>query len=148
MDLNLNEAFPIKVMILNSKCEPKMGRTGDAAFDLRAAADVKIPVGGKAIIPLGVAFKMPSDYCGILTHRSSLAFKHDCTISYGLIDSSFDSEVKCCVFNHGYKPVTFLEGTRIAQIRFTKLNFVHLQPYIWKPGGKEGFGSSGGYRNE
>ena len=120
-----------------------MMQTGDAAYDLSAAENFDVFPNSSHIVPLGVAFKIPSDMVGILTHRSSLAFKRDCTVSYGVIDSSFDSEVFAKVFNHGLAIQKFQFGERIAQIRFTLVQNTSLYPDNWEDGGKEGFGSSG-----
>lgn len=137
----------IKTKVLKKICKPVMGRTGDAAFDLKAAKNFSVYPGGTAIVPLGVAFRIPSTMCGILTHRSSLAFQFGCTASHGLIDSSFNSEVKACIINHSEHPVCFKAGDRICQIRFVDSPMVSLVEDNFNPDGKEGFGSSGGYAN-
>jgi dUTP pyrophosphatase len=137
------EITKIGVLVLDKECAPKMMQTGDAAYDLRAGENFWVKPGVPAKVPLGVAFKMPPGFCGIITHRSSLAFKHSCTCSYGLIDSSYDREVYALIFNHGTCAKFFEKGERICQIRFTKHELVELEETTYEYIGKHGLGSSG-----
>lgn len=120
----------------------------DAAFDLRAAEDIFIYPEDSKEVSLGVAFLIPPDLCGVLSHRSSLAFHKKAHISYGLIDASFDGEVKAFVFNTGSEPLRIRKHQRIAQIRFVQTSLTSLVEGEWEPKGKEGFGSSGAGRNQ
>ena len=125
-------------------CEPQRMSNGDAGYDLRAAEDVSIGPGGRKAIPLGVAFQIPKGTYGMLTHRSSLAFKKGCTLSLGIIDSNFTGEVKAFVFNHDqYFRKHIKKGERIAQIIFIDYNVVTMNEVESLPEGKGGFGSSG-----
>ncbi len=137
----------IKYKLIDVRCEPVRSEAGAAAYDLRAYHPHFIYPESSKIIELGVCFMIPIGYCGILTHRSSMAFKKDSVMSYGLIDSSFCSEVKALFFNHGTSCVRIEAGDRIAQIRFTKVDPVTLTEGAWRVGDednfKEGFGSSG-----
>ena len=141
----MNGYNDIKVQVLDEQCIPKVGKYGDAGTDLRCAEHTYIPPLAKKIVGVGVAFGLNRDMCGIVTHRSSLAFKFGCTVSYGLIDSSFTGEVKICIFNHSHKGVYFKKGTRVAQIRFAEVPLTRFKKVDNLVAGKEGFGSSGGY---
>lgn len=133
--------------VLDDKCTPTLaGGAGDAAYDLACREDFSVFPGCSVKVPLGVAFKLTHDWKGILTHRSSMAFKFDCILSLGVIDSSFNSEVQAKVFNLGKVPQHFKAGDRIAQIMFEKRDRVILQRKQFDSTGKEGLGSSGGYQ--
>jgi len=120
-----------------------MMTVGDACYDLKSAENFYVEPGESHIVPLGVAFQIPNHLVGIITHRSSLAFKRDCICSYGVIDSSFDDDVFAKIFNLGEETQFFEFGERIVQIKFEHVEPVSLFESEWITGGKEGFGSSG-----
>ena len=132
----------IKCNVLNEWCQPEQ-KKGDAALDLKSSKELIIYPGEAFKVPLGVSFKIPGTMCGILTHRSSLAFKEDSMASYGLIDSSFDSEVHAKIFNLGPRKLHILKGERICQIRFTRVYDYEIQYEEFVSTGKDGLGSSG-----
>lgn len=127
------------------ECRPKVLHAGDAAFDLSAAIDFEAVNGYPVKVPLGVQFKIPTGHFGILTHRSSLAFKFNCTCSLGIIDSSFNGQVHALIFNHGRANQFFKKGDRICQIIFMPIGQYYMANAQFDETGKKGFGSSGGY---
>ena len=52
----------MKTIVLNENCKPEMMRHGDSGYDLKAAAEVYLPPGGQAVVPLGVCFDIPYGY--------------------------------------------------------------------------------------
>ena len=124
--------------------DPQRMSSGDIGYDLRAAHKERMSIGESCKIALGVSFDIPEGYYAELTHRSSLAFKKQCIISLGIIDSNFKGEVHAYVFNlsNGFRWID--EGERIAQIIFKKKNdtTVRLVESL-ESDGKKGFGSSG-----
>lgn len=133
-------------VLLNKNCKPQRLGNNDAGFDLRAAKAVTIYPGENKIVPLGVRVQISEGTFGLLTHRSSLAFKFGCIISTGIIDSSFTGEIKALVFNisEEERPVVIEEGDRIAQLIMVDYNpYVRLNQVEVLEDGKEGFGSSG-----
>lgn len=133
-----------KYKVLTKGCTPERMRIEDAGYDLRAAKDIVVYAGDSAIIPLGVAVKIPDGMYGMLTHRSSLAFKKDCTLSLGIIDSNFVQEIKAKVFNHHYgNELRIKKGDRIAQLILHKYQSLEMEEVEDLGIGKGGFGSSG-----
>lgn len=136
----------VKTKVVEEGCTPTVPNKGDAGMDLKAAHDFTAYPGYPTKVSLGVAFKIPEGYFGMLTHRSSLAFRYDCTCSLGIIDSSFDGTVHALIFNNGLLPRSFKKGDRICQIIFQSHMPVHESELSdFEEEGKEGFGSSGGY---
>jgi len=135
----------LKYKVLSEYSSPVVPNVNDAGIDLKASTNVVVPSKGSAVVPLGIAFDIPQGFFGLLTHRSSLAFNGDCILSLGIIDSSFNGEVKAKVFNMGEEARYISVGERVAQIVIIKYaDFMQLKEV--KEGledGKEGFGSSG-----
>lgn len=134
--------------LLNSKCEPVRILDGDAGFDLCSSISCKIYPNESRVIPLGVAFELPIGSFGLLTHRSSMAFKSNCILSLGIIDHSFMKEVKACVFNlHDHRYVEVEEGQRIAQLILINYHLdstlTQVEKFTNEKQSKTGFGSSG-----
>ena len=133
-------------VLLDEECKPMRVSNQDAGFDLRSSIDVKIYPGEHKVVPLGVAISIPEGMFGLLTHRSSLAFKHGCIISTGIIDSSFTSEIKALVINLAEEevPLVISKGDRIAQLILIDHNpYIRLNQVKSIEVGKEGFGSTG-----
>ena len=97
---------------------PTRGTSSSAGLDLYAIEDTIIYPGDNAVIPTGIAIEIPNGWFGLLTHRSSLAFKVDTIASLGIIDSDYRGEIKGKVFNLGKLPVSIKKGSRFAQIVF------------------------------
>lgn len=133
----------IDYKVITEGCDPQRMDDGDIGYDLRASDRARLNVGESQVVPLGVAFYIPSGYYGELTHRSSLAFKKDMICSLGIIDSNFRGEVMAKIFNlsGGYQWID--KGERICQIIFKKKIDTDMYFRINLPDGKEGFGSSG-----
>lgn len=132
----------MRIKVHNKDLLPTQGGEGDAGYDLRATEEVALSPGGSTIVGTGVHFEIPKGYYGLLTHRSSLAFKNGCILSLGIIDSNFTGEVKCLVFNLGQKELYLDKGERFAQIVFNKYYTDTMEVVEELKDGKEGFGSS------
>lgn len=133
----------MRIKVYDKDLIPSQGGEGDAGYDLRAADELVLGPGESGIVGTGVHFGIPKGYYGLLTHRSSLAFKHGCILSLGIIDSNFTGEVKCLVFNLGQKELYLKEGERFAQIIFNRYYTDKMEIVEELEDGKDGFGSSG-----
>ena len=129
--------------------QPEPAHTGDAGLDLRAAADVEVGPGERAMVPTGLAVAIPDGSAGLVLPRSGLASRKGLTLSNapGLIDSGYRGEVICAVVNlDRSEPVTIARGDRIAQLVIVELPEVRpawvdeLPP---STRGQGGFGSTG-----
>ena len=112
-------------MMLKTVCNSSDGGRGqlptrshgsDAGLDLRSSEEVAISPGCPEVVDLGVAVQIPQGHYGMLTHRSSLAFKKNCIISTGIIDSNYTGTIKCLVVNVGTDLEYIDAGERIAQL--------------------------------
>jgi dUTP pyrophosphatase len=117
-------------------------------MDLRAAEDVLIPPGKRAMVGTGIKMAIPSGYEGQVRPRSGLAAKHGVTLlnSPGTVDSDYRGEVRVIMINLGEEIFEVKRGDRIAQIVFAPC--VRLEtaeaaslPETARDGG--GFGSTG-----
>ena len=138
----------IDIQLLNDKAKvPTRSTTGAAAFDLYATEDILIIPGTSEVVPTGIAMKIPEGWFGLLTHRSSMAFRGDCIASLGVIDADYRGEVKVKMFNLGAEGIYIKVGDRVGQIAFiesyqgTSLNVVEQLPNTTR--GTLGFGSTG-----
>lgn len=99
---------------------PRYQSTGAAGMDLHAAieASVTVPPLGRARVPTGLAFAIPSHFEGQVRPRSGLAARSGITVlnAPGTIDSDFRGEVQVLLVNLSDVPVTIEPLERIAQM--------------------------------
>jgi len=89
----------------------------DSGFDLYSTEDVEIDAFGRALIPTGLSFDIPSGYEIQVRSKSGLAINQGLMVlnSPGTIDAGFISEVKVIVFNTNKEPFTITKGMKVAQ---------------------------------
>jgi dUTP pyrophosphatase len=128
---------------------PVAQHAGDAGLDLRAAVDVVVDPGDRAMVPTGVAVAVPERHAGLVLPRSGLASRHGLTLANapGLIDAGYRGEIICAVVNlDRTEPVKIAVGDRIAQLVIVAVPSVEptwageLPP---STRGDGGFGSTG-----
>jgi len=98
---------------------PSAQHPGDAGLDLRAAIDLDVAPGERAMVPTGVAVAIPEGHAGLVLPRSGLASKVGLTLanSPGLVDAGYRGEIVCAVVNLDREmPVRIAKGDRIAQL--------------------------------
>ena len=98
---------------------PERAHPGDAGLDLRAAVDVEVAPGARALVPTGLAVAIPEGHAGFVLPRSGLASKVGLTLANapGLIDAGYRGEIVCAVVNlDRAAPVRIVRGDRIAQL--------------------------------
>ena len=138
----------IRYKLFNEGTAPKRMSLGDIGYDLCANKAHRFDRGEDAKIPLGVGFHIPEGYYAELTHRSSLAFKKGMICSLGILDSSYRSEYQAYIFNISGTWQKIERGDRICQVIFKKKVETVMLMTDDIGEGKEGFGSSGGYKND
>ncbi len=127
---------------------PTLGNAGDAGYDLRAAIDIVLEPGDRALVPTGVRIAIPNGYVGLVHPRSGLAVKNGITVlnAPGTIDSGYRGEIMVPLINHSREPFSISRGDRIAQIIFQAYEQVRFIAVAELPGsqrGSQGFGSTG-----
>ena len=127
---------------------PSYMTVGAAGADVVAALDVEISVGGRALVPTGLALEIPSGYEVQVRPRSGLAFKHGVTVlnAPGTIDSDYRGELRVILVNLGSEPFVIARGDRIAQLvvaPVVQAAFRPLEAVGATERGTGGFGSTG-----
>jgi dUTP pyrophosphatase len=128
---------------------PSYAHAGDAGLDLRAAKDVELKPGSRALVPTGVAIALPPGYAGLVLPRSGRALKEGLGLanSPGLIDSGYRGELKVVLVNLDFDtPIHVSRGDKIAQLVVQKVEHAVVEVSEELSGserGPGGFGSSG-----
>ena len=128
---------------------PAYAHPGDAGADLRAAADVVLPPGGRATVGTGIAIAVPDGYAAFVHPRSGLAARHGITLvnAPGTVDAGYRGEVRVVLLNTDpSEPFTVHRGDRIAQLvvqPVTRVRFLDAAELPPTPRGEGGFGSTG-----
>jgi len=128
---------------------PAYAHPGDAGADLRAATDVTLPPGGRAVIGTGVAVAVPEGYAAFVHPRSGLAARNGITVvnAPGTIDAGYRGEIKVILLNTDpAEPFTITRGDRIAQLVVQPVvhaRFLEAAELPDTPRGDGGFGSTG-----
>ena len=134
----------IEIKVLNNHCTPS--QKGDW-IDLRSGKSFTLRCGDFAIIPLGVAMRIPHGYEAIIVPRSSLFKNHGIiqTNSIGVIDEAYSGdkdEWGLPVF--ATRDTIITEGERICQFRLLKHQpCIKFKPVIHLGKSRGGFGSTG-----
>jgi dUTP pyrophosphatase len=128
---------------------PDYAHPGDAGADLRAAADVVLPPGGRATVGTGLAVAVPDGYAAFVHPRSGLASRHGITVvnAPGTVDAGYRGEIRVVLLNTDpTEPFTVRRGDRIAQLvvqPVTRVRFLDVAELPPTPRGEGGFGSTG-----
>ena len=128
---------------------PEPAHPGDAGLDLRAAADVEVAPGARAMVPTGLAVAIPEGHAGLVLPRSGLASRHGLTLANapGLIDSGYRGPLVCAVVNLDRSSAVLIRrGDRIAQLVIVALPQVRpivVEQLPPSERGVDGFGSTG-----
>lgn len=127
--MSLPLSIPIKVLREGIQL-PSYAHEGDAGLDLRAAEEIVLAPGERAIVHCGFSLAIPEGYAGFVLPRSGLATKHGITVpnSPGLIDSGYRGEMMVSLVNLDPEMEFLIEhGMRIAQLVILKTPTVMLE---------------------
>ena len=127
---------------------PSKAHSDDAAFDLRANADMEVPPCKPVLVPTGLFLELPVGYEAQVRPRSGLAIKKAVTVlnTPGTIDAGYRGEVKVILFNASEESFAIARGDRIAQMVIQKLPdvmLVQVDELADSDRGAGGFGSTG-----
>ena len=127
---------------------PKKAHHDDAAFDLRARAEVVLEPGKSHLVPTGLFLELPIHYEAQIRPRSGMALKHSLTIpnSPGTIDAGYRGEVGIIMLNAGKENFSIKKGERIAQMvinRLPDVEMIQVDELSDTLRGAGGFGSTG-----
>lgn len=128
---------------------PSYAHPGDAGLDLRAAEDVALAPGERALVGTGLAVEVPPGCVGLVHPRSGLAVRHGLTVlnSPGTVDAGYRGEVRVPLVNLDPRDeVRVARGERIAQLvvqPVEEVRVVEVDELGASPRGDGGFGSTG-----
>ncbi len=129
---------------------PAPATGASAGADLLAAVveTVVLAPGTSALIPTGVAIKLPNGFEAQVRPRSGLAAKHGVTIlnSPGTIDADYRGEIAVILINLGDEPFNVTRGMRIAQMVIApvfRAQWLEVDGLDDSERGAGGFGSTG-----
>jgi dUTP diphosphatase len=128
---------------------PSYAHPGDAGADLRAAVDVELAPGERAVVPTGVAIALPDGYAAFIHPRSGLGARFGVTIvnAPGTVDAGYRGEIKVTLLNTDQRDTVRLRrGDRIAQLVVQRVERAVFHEVLELPGsarGTGGFGSTG-----
>lgn len=127
---------------------PAKAHHDDAAYDIRARADVELVPRKPVLVPTGLFLELPVGYEAQIRPRSGMALKHALTVpnSPGTIDAGYRGEVSVIVLNAGEESYHVKRGERIAQMVISKLpdvEMVQVETLSESKRGAGGFGSTG-----
>jgi dUTP pyrophosphatase len=123
----------------------------DSGFDLYSSETITIEPFGRALVPTGIKFEIPSDFEIQIRPKSGLALNHGLTVlnTPGTIDEGYTGEVKVIVFNTNPEKFTINTGMKIAQAVVARcvtgrwVNLIQVNEINKKDRGENGFGSTG-----
>ncbi|HEX2497474.1 MAG TPA: dUTP diphosphatase [Actinomycetes bacterium] len=130
---------------------PDYAHPGDAGADLRAATDVELAPGERALVPTGMAIALPDGYAAFVHPRSGLAHRLGIGIvnAPGTVDAGYRGEISVLLINHDpERTVTLRRGDRIAQLvvqRVERAVFHEVERLPGSARGDGGYGSTGGF---
>ena len=128
---------------------PAYATSGSAAVDLRNAGDaIVLPPMGRALIPTGLAFALPSDMEAQIRPRSGLALNRGISIinTPCTIDSDYRGEIRIPLINLDTQAQEIAHGERIAQLliaRVLRIDWQEVRELPASTRGSGGFGSTG-----
>jgi dUTP pyrophosphatase len=144
-----DDALVVPVVLLgHAPGLPERGSAQAAGLDLRAAVDVELAPGARALVPTGLVLAIPEGWEGQVRPRSGLALKHGVTVlnAPGTIDADYRGEVQVLLVNLGEASVRLARGDRVAQLVLAPVVQARLEvvPTLDPTArGAGGFGSSG-----
>jgi len=141
---------------------PDYAKPGDAGIDLRAANYGKFGIAEKdgllgvvldpgrcELIGTGLAIHIADPgYVGLIVPRSGLGHRHGLILGNGtgVIDSSYQGELKVSLWNRSDTPYTVEHGERVAQLLImpvVQAQFRVVESFEASERGDGGFGSTG-----
>jgi dUTP pyrophosphatase len=105
---------------------PAYGREAGPSIDLYAATEVRIEPGARAQVSTGVAMAFPVGFVGQIVDQYNTVIEEAVRVTPCTIDSGHRSEIRVELHNIGTTPVTFLSGSRVAQLLVVKVERAQL----------------------
>jgi dUTP pyrophosphatase len=110
---------------------------------------VEVPSEWRILIPTGIIFDIPSNYCIKIYSRSGLSSKKGLNLinSVGIIDSDYVEQLMIPIYNNSQERIKIYSGDRIAQGELVHQPQAEISYITERPSRKSdrngGFGSTG-----
>ncbi len=101
---------------LTEKAIPPYRPSTGSLHDLTSVEEKTIPPQTVVAVSTGICLELPEGCIGQIFSRSSLALKHDVTVSTGTIDQSYRGPLYVVLRNNGKEPFQVREGMRVGQL--------------------------------
>lgn len=150
----LNQKISINVKINKTHEDavlPSYNYATDSGFDFYSTKEIEIGPFGRALIPTGLRFDLPSNIELQVRSKSGLALKQGLMVlnSPGTVDNGYTNEVQVILFNTTNETVIIKKGMKVAQGVFsyvangTMIEFEEVSDIKEKDRNLNGFGSTG-----
>lgn len=128
----------------------------DAGLDIHSAENITIPPYDSASISTNLIVQLPTNSLAFAKPRSGSSFKCHIETGAGVIDETYDGEIKIKLYNNGADPFNITHNQKIAQLVILERPIVTVQTindaiFIEPedaPRGDNGFGSTDSYENK
>lgn len=125
-------AMKVKMRNESPNPMPEYKTPGSAGMDLRAylKEDYVLEAGERKVFPTGLYLELPRGYEAQVRSRSGLSAKYGICVlnSPGTIDSDYRGEIGVALINLSKEDYIVHNGDRIAQLVFTKVTQVEIEP--------------------
>lgn len=125
---------------------PRRGTRDSAGYDMRAIEGGCILPGRRMLVKTGIGLDMdyahPFEYLQI-GGRGSHAYKNGIMILAGVIDSDYEGEIGCILYNSGDEEFLFNTGDAIAQGMIIEIAIADHEETPGSFRGTGGYGSTG-----
>lgn len=139
----IHRRIPVKVKHKSAHALPEYKTAGASAMDLRASLSAEMKgvyeAGGKlqlqlaplerVLVPTGLHLDLPEGIEGQVRPRSGLANDHGITVlnAPGTVDHDYVGEVQVNLVNLSSRVFTLIDGERIAQLAFCRVEQADLE---------------------
>ncbi len=155
--VDTGDQLPVEVLVASTEDGvgvPTYAHPLDAGADLVTRLDVVLGPGERVTVPTGVRIALPPGYAAFVHPRSGLARRHGLTVvnSPGTVDAGYRGEIEVTLLNTDrHEALVLHRGDRIAQLVVQPVSravFVQVDELPDSARGAQGFGSSGGWRDQ
>jgi len=123
----------------------------DSGFDFYSVEEIVIGPLGRALVPTGLKFDLPTNVELQVRSKSGLALKEGLMVlnSPGTVDNGYTGEVQVIIFNTNNHEYTIKKGMKVAQGVFSNvlngniIEFIKTDKIEDKDRNANGFGSTG-----
>lgn len=131
--------------------KPKYNYPSDSGFDLHSTEEIIVEAFGRALVPTGLKFNIPTGTEIQVRPKSGLAINQGLTVlnTPGTVDSGYNGEVKVIIFNTTKEPFKITKGMKVGQavlcpvINGEWVDLIEVDSVENKDRGENGFGSTG-----